>query len=414
MSTFSIDIQKLINQFGYQPDEPLLFNSGLFLLLFVGFLLIYIPLSSSHRPKLIFTTIFSLYFYYKSSGLFFLLLISTTCIDYALAKLIYDHRTPWKRSALLTISLLSNLGLLGYFKYTNFLHEIFSNLSGLPYQPFDIFLPVGVSFFTFQSLSYTIDVYRKQLKPADHIIDYAFFVSFFPQLVAGPIVRASEFLPQLAKPTLVTKEMFGKGIYLITAGLFKKAVISVSIFVGRPVMSIVSHTNVTASFLPTDVTIGNNTKQQEERRSNHCCERPFAFAACLAARDDNVLLPEWLACHCTVLPLRHLVVAADPLSITSPESILNDFSASTNVEIEFWKGNHCFCDGQWSRERFKNLDPLNHTGHNGCIFHLQQQKAFCTRCLQRLKSLPNVSLALIVDSDEHLTHNAIRSPIGDR
>ena len=226
MSTFSIDIQKLINQFRYQPDEPLLFTSGLFLLLFVGFLLIYIPLSSSHRPKLIFTTIFSLYFYYKSSGLFFLLLISTICIDYALAKLIYNNRTPWKRSALLTISLLSNLGLLGYFKYTNFLHEIFSNLADLPYQPFDIFLPVGVSFFTFQSLSYTIDVYRKQLKPADHIIDYAFFVSFFPQLVAGPIVRASEFLPQLAKPTLVTKEMFGKGIYLITAGLFKKAVIS--------------------------------------------------------------------------------------------------------------------------------------------------------------------------------------------
>lgn len=226
MIMFSIDIQKLINQFRYQPDEPLLFTSGLFLFLFVGFLLVYIPLSKTHRPKLIFATLFSLYFYYKSSGLFFLLLLSTTCIDYTLARLIYESHTHWKRSTLLTISLISNLGLLGYFKYTNFLHEIFSNMANIAYQPFDIFLPVGVSFFTFQSLSYTIDVYRKHIKPVDHVLDYAFFVSFFPQLVAGPIVRASEFLPQLSKPTLVTKEMFGRGIYLITAGLFKKAVIS--------------------------------------------------------------------------------------------------------------------------------------------------------------------------------------------
>jgi len=223
---FSIDSNKLIDQFGYRPDEPLLFTSGLFLFLFTGFLLFYIPLSKTHRPKLIFTTLFSLYFYYKSSGFFFLLLISTTCIDYTLARLIYTTQTPWKRSALLTFSLVSNLGLLGYFKYTNFIHEIFSNMAGLAYQPFDIFLPVGVSFFTFQSLSYTIDIYRKQLKPAEHLLDYAFFVSFFPQLVAGPIVRASTFLPQLAKPTLVTSEMFGKGIFLIMTGLFKKGVIS--------------------------------------------------------------------------------------------------------------------------------------------------------------------------------------------
>jgi len=223
---FSIDIDKLINQFGYHPDEPLLFTSGLFLFLFAVFLLFYIPLSKTHRPKLIFTTLFSLYFYYKSSGLFFLLLISTTCIDYTLARLIYNNQEPWKRSALLTISIISNLGLLGYFKYTNFVHEIFSNIAGLPYQPFDIFLPVGVSFFTFQSLSYTIDIYRKKLKPADHLLDYAFFVSFFPQLVAGPIVRASTFLPQLAKPTVVTSEMSGRGIFLIITGLFKKAVIS--------------------------------------------------------------------------------------------------------------------------------------------------------------------------------------------
>ena len=226
MSMFDIDIHKLINQFQYNSDEPLIFNNGFFLFLFLGFIILYNLLSKTHRPKLIFVTLFSLYFYYKSSGMYFLLLLSAICIDFTLAQFIDRSVLPWKRSALLAASLVANLGLLGYFKYTNFLHEIFSNAAGIPYQPFDIFLPVGISFFTFQSLSYTIDVYRKTLKPVNNILDYAFFVSFFPQLVAGPIVRAADFLPQLSKPTFVSKEMFGRGVYLICTGLFKKAIIS--------------------------------------------------------------------------------------------------------------------------------------------------------------------------------------------
>lgn len=223
---FSFDIHKLLDQFGYNPKEPLIFNSGFFLFLFLGFLGIYLLLQKTHRPKLIFVTLFSLYFYYKSSGLYFLLLLVTTVVDFSLASILYRTAEPWKRSSLLAISLLVNLGMLGYFKYTNFFHEMFSRAAGLSYQPFDIFLPVGISFFTFQSLSYTIDVYRNKLKPVTHLLDYAFFVSFFPQLVAGPIVRAADFLPQLNKPTLVTKEMFGRGVFLICTGLFKKAIIS--------------------------------------------------------------------------------------------------------------------------------------------------------------------------------------------
>jgi alginate O-acetyltransferase complex protein AlgI len=226
MSMFSIDIHKLFDQFRYNPEEPLIFNCGLFLFLFLGFLIIYTALSKTNRPKLLFVTLFSFYFYYKSSGMYFLLLFSTTFIDYTLSRFIYQTTSPWRRSSLLAASLIANLGLLGYFKYTNFLHEIFSQAAGIAYQPFDIFLPVGISFFTFQSLSYTIDIYRRKLKPVDHILDYAFFVSFFPQLVAGPIVRAADFLPQLSKPTFVSKEMFGRGVYLICTGLFKKAIIS--------------------------------------------------------------------------------------------------------------------------------------------------------------------------------------------
>jgi alginate O-acetyltransferase complex protein AlgI len=223
---FHFDIHKFLQQFAYNPAEPLIFNSGLFLFLFTAFLFGYIKLSDTHRPKLIYVILFSLYFYYKSSGGYFVLLIFATLIDFTLAKLIYSTDDKWKKKLFITLTLIINLGLLGYFKYTNFLFESFFWASDRQFQPLDIFLPVGVSFFTFQSLSYTLDVYRGNLKPVGHIVDYAFFVSFFPQLVAGPIVRASDFLPQIHKPTVVTEEMFGRAVFLIGCGLFKKAVIS--------------------------------------------------------------------------------------------------------------------------------------------------------------------------------------------
>jgi D-alanyl-lipoteichoic acid acyltransferase DltB (MBOAT superfamily) len=223
---FQFDIHKLLQQFAYNPAEPLIFNSGIFLFLFTAFLLVYGNLNNNHRAKLIFVTLFSLYFYYKSSGGYFVLLIAATIIDFSLAKLIYQTHDRLRKKLYITLTLLVNLGMLGYFKYTNFLYESFFWNSAAGFQPLDIFLPVGVSFFTFQSLSYTIDIYRGNLKPVDSILDYAFFVSFFPQLVAGPIVRASDFLPQIDKPTFVTREMFGRAVFLIGCGLFKKAVIS--------------------------------------------------------------------------------------------------------------------------------------------------------------------------------------------
>lgn len=223
---FPVDLSKVAQQFVYNPDEPLLFNSGFFLFLFTGFLWLYVALSPTHRPKMIYVILFSLYFYYKSSGEYFVLLIFAAIVDFTLAKLIFHSREKWQKKIFIVITLMINLGLLGYFKYTNFLLDSYHTFYGREFQPLDIFLPVGVSFFTFQSLSYTLDVYRGTIRPVDNIIDYAFFVSFFPQLVAGPIVRASEFLPQIHKPTVVTTEMFGRGIFLIGAGLFKKAVIS--------------------------------------------------------------------------------------------------------------------------------------------------------------------------------------------
>ncbi len=223
---FNIDIHKLFSQFVYHEDQPLIFNSGFFLFLFLLFLSVYALLSKTDKPKIVFVTLFSLYFYYKSSGVYFILLILITVVDFFLAKWIHQTKLYWKRYSLMMLSLVTNLGMLGYYKYTNFFHEIFSSLAEVSFEPIDIFLPVGISFFTFQSLSYTIDVYRKRLTPANNLLDYAFFVSFFPQLVAGPIVRASDFLPQIHQPTFVSKQMLGRGLFLICTGLFKKAVIS--------------------------------------------------------------------------------------------------------------------------------------------------------------------------------------------
>ena len=223
---FQLDKNKLWNQFIYNPEEPLIFSSGLFLFLFTAFMLVYFLLHKHHRAKTTFVTLFSLYFYYKSSGLYFIILIGSTIVDFSLANLIYKQKKHLFKKIILIISVILNIGLLAYFKYTNFFYEIICNISNLNFKPLDIFLPVGVSFFTFQSLSYTFDIYRGTLKPVKNILDYAFFVSFFPQLVAGPIVRAADFIPQLFKPVLVTKEMIGKAVFLIGSGLIKKAVIA--------------------------------------------------------------------------------------------------------------------------------------------------------------------------------------------
>jgi alginate O-acetyltransferase complex protein AlgI len=223
---WQIDIHKIGEQFLYNPQEPLIFSSGIFLFLFIGFLAVYTALKDEQRPKLIFVTLFSLYFYYKSSGIYFLLLLLATVVDYNLANLIYATQDQARKKIFLISSLVINLGVLGYFKYTNFFFETFTTLSGETFNHFDIFLPVGISFFTFQSLSYTLDVYRGNLKPVSDVLDYSFYLSLFPQLVAGPIVRAADFLPQIHKPTVVTNAMLGRGVFLIATGLFKKAVIS--------------------------------------------------------------------------------------------------------------------------------------------------------------------------------------------
>ncbi|WP_321333608.1 MBOAT family protein [uncultured Bacteroides sp.] len=221
-----LDLTRLGEVFTYNPQSPMMFSSGIFLWLFAGFALIYVLLRQKDTARILFVTAFSYYFYYKSSGIYFFLLAMVTVSDFYIARQMERTLSTAGRKALVVLSLGVNLGLLCYFKYTNFFGEVIASLTGHSFSALDIFLPVGISFFTFQSLSYTIDVYRKQITPLTRLLDYAFYVSFFPQLVAGPIVRARDFIPQIRKPLFVTNEMFGRGVFFIACGLFKKAIIS--------------------------------------------------------------------------------------------------------------------------------------------------------------------------------------------
>ena len=220
-------LDKALGLLVYDTHQPLIFNSGLFLFLFAGFLLFYALLRRSTSVRIIYVILFSLYFYYKSSGVYFLLLVFAAASDYWIARALYRTRRPWLRRSWVVLSIAVNIGMLGYFKYTNFLIDISNRLFGEGFLQFrNIFLPVGISFFVFQSLSYTIDIYRRQLRPLDRWTDYLFYLSFFPQLVAGPIVRAKDFIPQICRPLHVSREMFGTGVFLILTGLFKKAIVS--------------------------------------------------------------------------------------------------------------------------------------------------------------------------------------------
>ena len=221
-----VDFQKILQELTYQPNAPLIFSSALFMYLFVGFLAIYLLVYKHTRLRILYLTLFSFYFYYKSSGLYFILLLILTISDFNIAHFIHQSRKKWLRTFLLITSLTINLGMLAYFKYTNFLFDSFYKLLNQPFENFNIFLPVGISFFTFQSLSYTIDIYRGKIEPLKKLSDYAFYLTFFPQMVAGPIVRAADFIPQIHKTPFVSKDDFGRAIFLIAGGLFKKAVIS--------------------------------------------------------------------------------------------------------------------------------------------------------------------------------------------
>ncbi len=226
INQFAFSAEQVKQWFTYNPEHPLLFNSSLFLGLFLVFYLVYILTKKHTHFRTVYVTLFSLFFYYKAGGNYFVLLILSSLMDYYFAGQIHRSENPTTRKTFLAISMVTNLGLLGYFKYTNFLIDSFNTLLQGHFALQDIVLPIGISFYTFQTMSYTIDVYRREIVPAKSFLDFAFFVCFFPQLVAGPIVRAKDFIPQIYQKLSLTKEETSLALFLIIGGLLKKAVIS--------------------------------------------------------------------------------------------------------------------------------------------------------------------------------------------
>lgn len=207
----------------------MLFNSLTFLIFFIIVFIIYWLLNNDLKKQNILLLISSYIFYAWWDWRFLSLIIISSVIDYIVGLKIYNSEINKKKW--LIVSLIANLGLLSFFKYFNFFTQSFSDMVQMfGWQPnnltLNIILPVGISFYTFQTLSYTIDIYRKSFKPTSNIISFFTYIAFFPQLVAGPIERASNLLPQIEKKRIFKKEWFNEGVIQILIGLFRKIVIA--------------------------------------------------------------------------------------------------------------------------------------------------------------------------------------------
>ena len=229
----------------------MLFNSFSFIAFFLVVLALH-NMPFSWRVKKTNLLLASYLFYAAWNPPFVILLWISTVVDWHVAKKMYAEQRQHARKVLLAISVIVNLGMLGFFKYGQFLLEIFVDLTALvnyEYQPavWEIILPVGISFYTFQTMSYSLDVYLKRAKPADSLLDFSLFVTFFPQLVAGPIVRPTHLIPQFAQPRRATSNQLFWGIGLMIIGMFQKVVVADGLL--APVAEKVFATSESLSFV---------------------------------------------------------------------------------------------------------------------------------------------------------------------
>ncbi len=237
-------LQQIKDWFIYDAQKPLLFTRIdfwlFFLVLYAVFSILY--KNTFRRNTWLFAV--SLFFYYKSSGLFFSLIVLSVLINYFIGNALYKTPQQKIKKRWVALAVLYNLSWLIYFKYTYFFVDLINQSFGTSWVVSDwvlqginqlfraefsveaILLPVGISFYTFQIISYILDLYRQKVEPVRNLLDFGFYVTFFPQLVAGPIVRAAHFIPQMYKPFKLSKEEAGQALFLILNGLIKKIVIA--------------------------------------------------------------------------------------------------------------------------------------------------------------------------------------------
>ena len=231
--------------FSFDPNSPLLFTQFYFWAFLAVVFMVFTLIGNKKLMRNAFLFLVSIFFYFKTSGLSLLILLFVTVSDFFIAKRISKSKKEGTRKAWLILSLVIDLSILCYFKYAYFFADFIHSITGLDIKVVNIFsqigniiagkelfsvdsivLPVGISFFTFQVISYTVDVYRKEIEPVRNILDFGFYVSFFPQLVAGPIVKASDFIPQLYKNFHLGRRQFGIAVFWILNGLAKKIILS--------------------------------------------------------------------------------------------------------------------------------------------------------------------------------------------
>lgn len=234
----------IISIFTYSSSEPLLFTQIYFWIFFLIVYGVFASIYDKYSHRNLWLLIASLFFYWKTGGYFVLLLVALTLFDFSIGKLIHKTEIRKQRRFLVTLSVAINLCILVYFKYsyllTDFVNSIFGSslkpvnflaligngFSGSNFDISNIVLPVGISFYIFRTISYNVDLYRKKIEPIKNLADFGFYVSFFPTLLAGPIVKATQFVPQIAGEFKVSRIEFSQAIFLILNGLLKKMVIS--------------------------------------------------------------------------------------------------------------------------------------------------------------------------------------------
>ncbi len=219
-------LSRLIDLLRYDASDPMLFNTGLFMMLFMVFLSLHQLVSGHRKAKMLLVIAFSLFFYYKSGSWCVFILCGLCLSDWLLGLWLGRAHGGMMRRAIVALNVAVNVGMLVYFKYFNLLADALGSIVGRSFDPVEVLLPAGISFFTFRSISYIVDVYRRQMEPCRNLLDYTFFLTFFPPLLAGPVVRARDLLPQIKANPVATRAMISEGFFLIMTGLVKKVVIA--------------------------------------------------------------------------------------------------------------------------------------------------------------------------------------------